>query len=113
MVLENAPKWPLPAPAIGSNSKYNCADASKHQNERDTPRDISIGFVKLLSELRNSQGNREEIESIPAPCQESDEEKHPLLEVEECKGLERVGRLRHGRLQGGDASCDVPIVPRC
>ena len=64
--------------------------------------------MELLRQLLDRERYGEEVKRVPGPSQETDEEEHPLLEVEHGDQLEGVGRLVHGRLERRNASRCVP-----
>lgn len=57
--------------------------------------------------MSSHQGDSEEVESIPGPAEEADQEEEPLLSIQHPQEFERVGRLMHRRLQGSKASRKV------
>ncbi len=64
-----------------SPTKNHTANRPEHQHQRDPPSDLGAGFMELFRQRRNSQRNREKVERIPAPREEGDKEKHPLLKI--------------------------------
>lgn len=77
------------------------------QHQRNTPRNLRRLLVKFFSELVDGERDGEEIKSVPRPGQEGDEEEQPLLEVQQADELDRVRRLGHGWLEGGDSSSQI------
>ena len=78
----------------------NTANRSEHQYQGDPPCNLRIGLVEFLRELRYSQRDGEEVERIPRPGEECDEEKHPLLNVEHPNQREWIRSVGHWRLKG-------------
>ncbi|KAG7119033.1 hypothetical protein HYQ46_011007 [Verticillium longisporum] len=58
-------KRPLATVSIGGDTKDDGAHRTEHEHQRDAPRDVRLRLAKLLGQLRNGQGNGEEVESIP------------------------------------------------
>jgi len=88
-------------------TKQHTAHRAKHQHQSDSPCDLRILLAELLGQLLHGQRDGEEVECVPRPGQEANQEEHPLLEVEHRQELEGIGSLVHGRLEGGDASRNV------
>ena len=63
--------------------------------------------MELLAQFGDGEGDSEEVESVPRPGEESDEEEHPLLEIQECEQFEGIWCLVHGWFEGGDARRNV------
>ena len=62
----------------------------------------------MLRERRHGEGDGEEIKGIPAPGEKGDEEKHPLLKIEQGQQLEWIRSFVHGRLEGGQPRRQIP-----
>lgn len=77
------------------------------QHQRNTPRYLRRLLVKFFGELLDGERDGEEIKGVPRPGQEGDEEEQPLLEVEQADELDRIRRLGHGWLEGGDSSSQI------
>jgi hypothetical protein len=65
-------------------------------------------LVKGLRQLTDGKRHGEEIESVPAPGKECDEEKHPLLQVQKSKKLEGIRRRIHCGFESGYAGRNIP-----
>ena len=63
---------PFASVPIGCDTENDGADGSEHQHEGDTPCDLRRRFTELLCEFGDGQGDGEEIEGIPRPCDKGD-----------------------------------------
>ena len=77
------------------------------QHQSNAPRDLRRLLIKLFRELFDGEGDGEEIKGIPGPGKEGDEEEQPLLKVQQTNELDRIRRLDHGWLEGGDSGCQI------
>ena len=91
--------------ALGSNvsvslTEYNTTNGSKHQHQGDSPSNLRCRFVEFLGQLFHGQGNCEEVERVPRPSEERNEEKEPLLCIQKTKKREGIWGLVHGWFEG-------------
>lgn len=57
------------------------SNISLAQHQRNPPCDLRRRLMKLFGEFLDGERNGEEIEGVPRPGQEGDEEEQPLLGV--------------------------------
>ena len=98
---------PLSPITIGRQTEDDTAHAPQHEHKGDAPCDVSLGFAKRLGEVRDGQGDGEEVKGIPCPGKKGNEEEEPLLEVQHAEESYRVGHLVMCWFEGGNACCNV------
>ena len=101
-------KGPLATISIGGDTEYRGSDRSEHEDEGDAPGDVGVGLAEGLGQVCDCEGDGEEVEGVPAPRQEGDEEEKPLLGIEQAQEADRVGSLSQGWAESGNASCCIP-----
>ncbi len=92
-------------------TEYDTSHGTEHEHQGDSPCYLRILLAELLAQLGHGEGDGEEVEGVPGPSQEANEEEHPLLHVEQGQKLERVRGLVHRRLQCWGSGCKVPPHP--
>ena len=97
-------KGPLATISICSDTEYGGSDRSEHEDEGDSPGDVCIGLAEGLGQVCDSEGDGKEVEGVPGPCQEGDEEEKPLLSTEQAQEADRIGCLCQGWAESGNAS---------
>lgn len=80
---------------------------SQHEHKCDAPRDVRLGFAELFRQLLDGHRHGEEVKRVPGPCNERDEELHPLKAIEQTKHLERVLGFLHGWFERSDTGLKV------
>ena len=93
--------------AVSCDTKDCRSDRSKHQHQRDSPGNVGVALVERFGEIGHGQRDGEEVERVPAPGKEGDEEEEPLLCVEHAQQANGIGCLCHGRPEGGEPSCSI------
>lgn len=83
---------------LDRRTEYDRSDRSEHEHQRYSPRNLRSGFIELFAQLAHGQGDGEEVESVPRPGDECNQEKKPLLKVQCRQQLDRVWSLGHRRL---------------
>ena len=115
---------PFPAVAVGGDAEDGRADGAQHQHEGYAPCDVGVRLVEGLGQVADDERDGKEVEGVPCPGYERDlrarcqyglaprldvlggwgyREEEPLLLVQHRQELEGIGRLRHGRLERGEA----------
>ena len=93
--------------ATGELTEEHTAHRSEHEHQSNAPGDVGARLAELRRQGRDGERDGEEVEGVPTPGEEGDEEEHPLLEIEHCYELEWIGRLVHWRLECGQPGCTV------
>jgi hypothetical protein len=64
-------------------------------------------LVEGLSQILDCERHSEKIKCIPGPCDERNEEKHPLLQIEQSQKSNRILHFGHRRLQCSDTGRSI------
>lgn len=98
---------PFSTITISSNTEDDGTDRSKHEHEGNSPGDIDGSLLEGGSQWSDGQRHGEEVESIPSPCDETNEPVEPLFAVDHSQECNWVWCLGHGWLEGGDSGCCI------
>ena len=77
------------------------------QDQCDAPRNLGWRLVKFFGKLLDGQRYCEEIKGVPCPGEEGDQEKQPLVKVQQSYQLQGIRSLGHGWFQSGEPSGEV------
>ncbi|KAG7887644.1 hypothetical protein KL936_004341 [Ogataea polymorpha] len=78
------------AVSVAEVAEHNPPHGSQHEHERDPPRNLFHGLVKVCGKFSSVQGNTEKVVRVPGPGQKSRQKHNPLPSRDEFETRQRV-----------------------